>query len=616
MDKKEKEKFYEQLVIETKEDFLNRRDERLKLERKWELNMQFLNGNQYVYINSNGEIMDSSTSFYWQKKEVFNHVAPIIETRLAKFSRISPVLSVRPKTDDDVDTASANACEKIIKSVFTKNEIEKCVQKACKWSEACGTAFYKVMWDNDGGEIIANVDGKEVYEGEVKLIAVSPFEIFPDSLEVEEIEDCKSLIHARAVKVKEIFEKYKVQVDAEDVDVISFNQKKSAGVTATVKEKVIDSAIVIEKYEKPTLEFPNGRLIIVAGDKLLYYGELPYQNDKNKKRTYPFIKQVAFTSAGSFFGTSLIERLIPVQKAYNAVKNRKHEFLNRLSMGIMTVEDGSVDVEELQEEGLSPGKVLVYRQGAKAPEIMNGIEMPDDFSNEEEKLLNEFVTISGVADVSSSSSNARLNSGSALELLVEQDNARLIVTAEIIRNCYQNIAKHVIRLYAQFSGKVRAVKIKDKEQKSKILYVDKNSINSDDVYIENENELLYTEDKKKQMILELYKSGILLDAKGNMRSVTKEKILSLLGYQDLDYEKGVSRLHEEKAQYENPIIKNKGLNVEEIDDDQIHVDEHVRYILSEYESLKDNEKQRLFEHLRAHKERIKLNKMEKENERN
>ena len=45
----------------------------------------------------------------------------------------------------------------------------------------------------------------------------------------------------------------------------------------------------------------------------------------------------------------MIERIIPVQRAYNAVKNRKQEFLNRLSMGVITVEDGSVDTDDLAE---------------------------------------------------------------------------------------------------------------------------------------------------------------------------------------------------------------------------------------------------------------------------
>lgn len=69
----------------------------------------------------------------------------------------------------------------------------------------------------------------------------------------------------------------------------------------------------------------------------------------------------------------MVERTIPIQRAYNAVKNRKHEFLNRIAVGVLAVEDGSVDVDNLETEGLSPGKILVYRQGSNPPRLMSRV---------------------------------------------------------------------------------------------------------------------------------------------------------------------------------------------------------------------------------------------------
>ena len=65
----------------------------------------------------------------------------------------------------------------------------------------------------------------------------------------------------------------------------------------------------------------------------------------------------------------LVFRLIPFQRAYNNIKNRELEYINRLTFGVCAVEDGSVDLDALQDEGLYPGKVLVYRQGSQAPSI-------------------------------------------------------------------------------------------------------------------------------------------------------------------------------------------------------------------------------------------------------
>lgn len=64
-----------------------------------------------------------------------------------------------------------------------------------------------------------------------------------------------------------------------------------------------------------------------------------------------------------------VERLIPYQSAYNDAMNRRLEALDKLSNGPIFIEDGSVDVDELTEEDIAPGKVIIYRQGSMAPQI-------------------------------------------------------------------------------------------------------------------------------------------------------------------------------------------------------------------------------------------------------
>lgn len=46
-------------------------------------------------------------------------------------------------------------------------------------------------------------------------------------------------------------------------------------------------------------------------------------------------------------------------------------------MKILCVEDGSVDIDNLEENGLQDGGILVYRQGAEKPYVL---EIDDDFN--------------------------------------------------------------------------------------------------------------------------------------------------------------------------------------------------------------------------------------------
>lgn len=65
----------------------------------------------------------------------------------------------------------------------------------------------------------------------------------------------------------------------------------------------------------------------------------------------------------------LVDMLIPCQQSYNALKGRYAEYIDKLSIGGIVVEDGSVDTDTLAEDGLAPGKILVYRQGSVPPTI-------------------------------------------------------------------------------------------------------------------------------------------------------------------------------------------------------------------------------------------------------
>jgi hypothetical protein len=85
----------------------------------------------------------------------------------------------------------------------------------------------------------------------------------------------------------------------------------------------------------------------------------------------------------------------------------------------------------------------------------------------------------------------------------------------------------------------------------------------------------------------------LSDEKGKLRPSTKEKVLTLLGYKDLDYRKGLARLHEEKAVRENDQMRKVDVLVDLVDEHAIHIDEHVRYVLCEFSSLDEQTKQRM-----------------------
>jgi len=597
-------------------DFVNQEFEKRRLERKpfdlaWELNINFLIGNQFSYIADNGEIEKTPKQYYWQGEEVFNHISPIIETRLAKLAKVRPTFAVKPSSTEQRDVYCAKLSKAVLGIFSSRSKLSDVISKATTWSEVTGTAFYKVAWNSSKGAVLGKKDdGETLTVGDVELSVCSPFEIFPDSVASDSIDACSSLIHAKPVPATFIKDEYGVIVDGTDIDTFSFDQASSSitfsgrsnapRVSRSIKH---DHVLLIEYYEKPSKEYPNGKFVVIAGNKLLFDGELPFENLDEHRRGFPFVRQVSLEQIGSFWGTSVIERCIPIQRAFNLVKNRKHEFMARLASGVLAVEDGSVDLDLIEEEGLAPGKIVVYRNGSTPPAFMNPGSIPNEFDYEEDRLLNEFTTVSGVSELMRDSTvPTSLTSGTALSLLIEQDETRLSVSAEYIRSAVLLVGEQVLRLYKQFANADRLIKFTDENGEIEIYYWNNGDISYEEVVLESTNELTESPAQRKNMLFDLYKSGLFVGDDGKINSRTRAKIIEALGFNSFENIQDLSSMHIKKATEENLKINGKLSSPLDVDDHEIHILEHTKFILSgETRDLDAEHEQDLLNHILEHK---------------
>lgn len=605
-------KIEEKIVAEITADFKKRQKARRPIELNWRLNMNFVVGNQFAQISSKGDIEESGKEYFWQEREVYNHIAPILETRLAKLGRVKAKAQVRPATSDDEDVASASLATKLIDAVCKENDFSSQLALANTWSEITGSAFFKVTWDANKGHAL-DASG-EIKEGDVTITLCPPFEIFPEDIAITDIDKQSSIMHAKVLTAKEVKRIWGKDVKGGDVNVFSFDNAQvgggfgyTASVPKIVSEKREDSVTVIEKYEAPTHEYPNGRLIIVAGDTLLYQGDMPYLNGEDGVRGYPFSKQVCIDNLTNFFGTSVVERIIPVQRAYNTVKNRKHEFMNRMAVGVMAVEDGSVDTDNLEEEGLPPGKVVVYRQGSTPPIMLSPTQVPSEFSREEEKLLNEFVMISGVSEVTTYSQvPANVASGTAISLLLEQDDTRIALTADSLRESIKRISKQVLRLYRQFAKVPRVKRITGDNGDVEIASFCAGNIDSEDIVFDTISDIEDTLSARRAMVYDLLKLGLFADENGKLNASTKARLFEILGFGNWEDGRNNDEIHRKKALKENMELEKKDVPVDVYDDHALHIEEHVRACVSAKCVRNKEMRDRVANHIAKHSELARL----------
>ena len=107
------------LVRYVNDEYKRRLDERRWFELQWKLNIAFLEGNQFLDINPVAmDLQEVPKLYWWQEREVHNQIAPIIETRIARISRLKPILKARPSNNDQSNIRAAKVASAQLKNVY------------------------------------------------------------------------------------------------------------------------------------------------------------------------------------------------------------------------------------------------------------------------------------------------------------------------------------------------------------------------------------------------------------------------------------------------------------------------------------------------------------------
>ena len=623
VDEEGKTLFKEDIIKKVLDELQKRKTERSILEQQWTLNANFLVGNQYCEINPyRGDIEQLEPVYDWLERETFNQIAPLIETRIANLKKINYMMKVKPATNELDDYAKAETSTSVLQHTQKVTDFESKKNTVIHWNELTGNCFWLSWWDKDKGEKYAveqifGVDengeqkSKETayFQGDLDYGLITPYELYPESIFKQTIEAQRSIILEQVKTVDDIFDLYGVEVEGSNVESFELTPVGSGGgygyenTTVTIGHRTIDNAEkVITYFERPSKHKPNGQMIIIIGDEeLVYYGDLPYGR-------IPIIQTVCIEVAGQFFGKSTIERLIPIQRAYNGCVNRIHEYIKHIAIGSYITEEGSIDIEEYEQNGQAPGAMLVYKQGSQAPiPIPNGV-LPNEIMTERYNLKNDMEYAAGVSQLMVyGNTPSGVTSGTAISNLMEIDNTRLSLTGDHLRNSVRKLAILWLEIYKRYATTRRIVNYVGGNNIGKAIVWSNEDINSYDVDYVTENELLMSEDMQKQRFFDAYNMGLFTDKNGMIPPRVKQKALEYMkcgNYSDI---MSIDQLQIQAAQRENVFFENGVIpEVSDFDEHEIHIEEHLRYVLQMDFQLLKNKKpeyaQALENHLRQHKE--------------
>lgn len=633
IDDKGEELYKEDIIAKVLEDCEKRKGDRASYEQQWILNGNFLLGNQFCDINSNtGEVEQQDAPYDWLEMRTFNQIAPLIETRVANLKKISYKMKVKPRTNELDDYAKAEVSTDILAYVQDVSGFKAKNDTAIHWNEVCGNCFYLSWWDASKGEKVAEkvtievdengVEKKSVeafYQGDVDYGILTPYEVLPENLSKQGIENQRSIIIEQIMHVKDIKDLYDIDVEGRELPSFELTPIASGGgfgyqntVMAMGRRTVSDSERVVTYFERPSKHLPEGRMIIVVGEEnLVYYGALPYGE-------IPIKQMVCREVAGQFYGKSVIEELIPYQKEYNSCKNRLHEFIKRATIGNILVEEGSVDIEELEDCGLEPGRILVYAQGQKPPTSMENGHLPSEIITEMMNLRSDMEYIAGTSQLMVTGGlPSGVTSGTAIENLRDIDNTRLSLTGDHIRDAVKDLGQLILRIYKLYANTPRIVSYTGSNNIAKAITWTKEDIESTDVIFTTENELLESEELQKQKFFEAFNLGLFTDDEGRIPARVKAKGIEYMKLGTYSELLSMDEMQLQYAQRENAFFKEGVIpEISEFDDHEIHFEEHERYLLQmDYHmtKMKKPEMAKAFEdHMRQHKQAIAEEKVKEQ----
>lgn len=624
--------FKEDIIANIFEELEKRKNERSSLERQWTLNANFLVGNQYCEIHPyTGDIEQLDSVYEWLNRETFNNIAPLIQTRIANLKKINYLMKVTPATNELDDYAKAEVSTSVLQHTQKVSDFESKKDTMIYWNELCGNCFWLSWWDKAKGEklgvetiIDIGEDGIErktetaYYQGDLDYGLITPYEVFPESVFKQGVDNQRSIILEQVKTVDDIYDLYGIKVEGSNVETFELTPVTSGGgfgyenTVISVGHRTAENAErVITYFEKPSRHRPNGLMVIIIGtEHLVYYGDLPYSK-------IPLIQTVCHEVPGQFFGKSVIEDLIPLQRTYNGCINSIHEYIKRIPLGSYIAEEGSIDIDEYGEHGLEPGSILFYHAGATPPVPVPIGQLPSEIMIERQNLKNDMEYVAGVSQLMvTGNTPSGVTSGTAISNLMEIDNTRLSLTGDHVRNSIRKLAVLWLEIYKKYAKTHRIVNYVGTNNIGKALVWSAEDINSYDVNYITENELLMSEEMQKQRFFDAYNMGLFTDAEGRIPERVKLMALEFMKVGNYSDIMNINSLQIQAAQRENVFFEEGVIpEVSEFDEHEIHIEEHLRYILQmDFKILKHKKPEYaaiLENHIREHKEIIGMETQQK-----
>ena len=482
---------------------------------------------------------------YYHQRKTINRIRSYVRWEMSKMLSSFPTAQAIPASSEDQDQRAAFAAEQAWTSISDSKKLRQHMSRAIWWTIVTGNGFLKTHWDP---YCVDKVSGEQ---GDIKYGHVTPFHLFVPDVREQDIEDQPFVINAYTKPVA--WAQHYFAKELGDIKLApstsAANQILDEAYLNLGNSKAPDSVIVYETWVKPgaTKLLPQGGVIISVDDILIsvHRDGFPYGHGM-----YPFTKFEHIPTA-TFYADSPIVDLSQLQKEYNGLRSEISEAGRRMAKPQLIAPMGSIVPSKLTNE---PGLVIQYKPGMAPPQPLPLSPLPQYYLDQQERVLNDWIDISGEREVSRGDTPPGVTSGTAISYLQEASNQYLTPQFQSIEAGVEKIAAQTIELFVQYVDLPRKIRTIGADGAFDTMQLQGADIASGtDIRIEPGSSFAKSKAAQEARVMDMFSVGII-------DQPTAARMLEVGGVQKIMDTMNVA---ERKAQREN--IKMKMMSLEEIE---------------------------------------------------
>ena len=462
--------------------------EKSRWTRSWETSYKFYMGQHW------GDRPD------WKASPVLNHIFSVIETMVPILTDNRPKVDILPRTPDYAEYSTI--MQRMMDWLWGQLEMDNVTVEVTKNTLLFGKGFYYIYWDSEAGDIrIESVDPQLMFPDPwATTTRNTRFLIHADLMSHNDIADQfgqeaakKAQRGARLIPDPNAFKKDFAHRDSQNITTGYEYPQTSGGALSravpwvksdlqggTDEDDMIqvlqywirDNDLITDDLKDPNSgkilrfpdgakaavqrkKFPNGRHIVLAGNRIIHDEENPFEHGR-----WPYVEQNCHIVPGEFWPVSAVQNLISPQMGLNKTMGQIVDNKNLMGSAQWLVDKNS-GVKRHQLTG-QPGIVIFSNPGARV-ERLTPPALPSYVIQAVSMYREALDNISGVFDVTQGRKPGGITAGVAIEQLQEAAQTRLRLLVRNLEGAHRQIGYHEIALAQQFYEEARQIRITDPE---------------------------------------------------------------------------------------------------------------------------------------------------------